>query len=142
MPKELTDEQIIKILEKLPEDLKDALFSIDTAERIADVCEKFEVPGKKVPLVAGAVGDILLRTELPEGLSKTLEKEVGLKREQAESIAKEIDFRIFSQVRASLSEPLGVPQIKTAAETISKPGSEKPTTAVPPKSDTYREPTA
>ncbi|MBI2450324.1 MAG: hypothetical protein HYV47_02165 [Candidatus Nealsonbacteria bacterium] len=133
MPKELTDEQLLKILEKLPEDLKTAFFSTDTAEYIANVCEKFDVPGKKVTLIAGAVGDILLKTAPPEEFSKILEKEVGLKKEQAENIARELDFRIFSQVRESLTGAL--PRTEQRKET-SAPSAEQPAQKGP---DVYRE---
>ena len=133
MLKELTDEQLLKILEKLPEDLKEAVFSPETADYIADVFEKFELSGEKCSMVAGAVGNILLKIAPPEEFSKILEKEIGLKKNQAEDVARELDFRVFSQIRASLAP---VAPKTTPEEKISPASAERP----PKGPDTYREP--
>ena len=67
-------------------------------------------------------------------------KEIGLRKEQAENVAQEIDFRIFSQVRESLVTAA----LKATPETKIPPLA--PTAEQPPKKpsgpDIYREPAA
>jgi len=140
MPKKLNPEETFKILENLPKDLKEAMFAPDTADHIANICEKFEVPGEKFSLVASAVGDVLSRMTPVEEFPKVLEKEIGLRKEQAENVAQEIDFRIFSQVRESLATavPKAVPEAKIS--TVA-PAAEQPPKK-PSGPDIYREPAA
>lgn len=140
MPKELTDEQIFKILEKLPGDLKEALFSVETAEKIGEVCEKYEIPGEKVSLVANCVGQVLLGILSPEELEGALEKEVGLKKDVARGAGQQIYRYIFFPVKESLAALSGTIQMPPSGATKPKEErEEKPAPPSPAKPDVYRE---
>ncbi|MEK7503432.1 MAG: hypothetical protein AAB577_00415 [Patescibacteria group bacterium] len=135
MPQKPSSEENFKILEKLPEELKEVLFSLDTADNIADICEKFKVPAGKISLVAGTTGKVLSKT-LPLGdFQKTLKEEVGLEGSVAKNVSDEINFRIFSKVKESLAP---TPIKNVPGGIISLPSAEE-TPKRPPSKDSYRE---
>lgn len=138
MLKELTEEQILKILNKLPEDLKGAFFSVETAEKIREACEKYEIPAKKITFIASYVGQVLLGVLSPDELEKTLEKEAGLKKDIAQGVSQQIYRYIFFPVKESLAALSGAAKIETPKPTTSVPS----TPSAPPspsKPDIYRE---
>ena len=72
-------EQIWKIYEKLPDELKDAIFSHDTAENISNICEKNKITNsEKISQIARLTGDVLLGLLIPNELQESLEKELKL----------------------------------------------------------------
>ncbi len=124
MQKKINSGKTFRILEKLPENLKEVLFSLDTADHIGNICKKFNVPAEKISLIAETIGDVLSKTLPLEDFEKTLEKRTGLKKGQAEDVSREANFRIFSQVRESLTTTAQkvLPEKKgsTPAERLSK----------------------
>ena len=145
MPKEYTKEQLWKLYEKLPEELKEATFSMKTADSIWDVCEKNEV--EEVSIVAKYAGYVLMGVLSPEDFQETIEKELGLEKEVAKKIAQEINRFIFYPVKPLLEELYKIeiiPPAKSATITPSPeekpkaPPEEKP--KAPPEEDIYREP--
>lgn len=136
MLKKLTPDQLSKILEKLPEDLKEAFFSIESTEKMSEICEKYEIPAEKIPFVVNYVGQVLLGILSPEELEAPLEKEVGLQKEVARSASQQIYRYIFFPVKESLSALSGSIQVPPSPERKEKI-EEGPSL---PRPDTYREP--
>lgn len=139
MLKDYTPEQFWKLYEKLPEDLKEAIFSEETANNIYDVCERNEV--EKVSEVAKIVGFVLLGVLSPNELRESLEKELNLKPEIAGTTFQEISRFILYP----LKESLGALYETKIARVIPKkkiPSLGKklaPSKPVSPRKDVYRE---
>jgi len=145
----ITPEQFWKLYGHLPAELKETIFSQETADHIYEACAKNKVAENKTPQVAGLVGDVLLGLTLPEEFSKALEKEVGLKKDTATAVSREITRFIFFPVKESLSQLHKIevaPQASAAASQTKKvvsasaaPSQEAPAPATPKKEDAYRE---
>ncbi len=145
----ITPEQFWKLYGHLPAELKETIFSQETADHIYEACTKNKVAEDKIPQVAGLVGDVLLGLTLPEEFSKALEKEVGLKKDAATAISREITRFIFFPVKESLSQlhkievapqaSAATPQVNKAVSAVAAPSQETQAPPTPKGQDTYRE---
>lgn len=117
MTNEIAQKQILEIIEKLPEEVKEILFSEKTADTIFNICNKYGVALEKITMVAKYAGRVVLGILPREKLSETLKDEAGLSQKTASSVADEIGLAIFSQ--------LGLPPLTTPKK--------------PSGQDTYRE---
>jgi hypothetical protein len=148
MPK-YTQEQFRKLYEKLPEELKEAIFSTETADSIWNVYERNQI--KKVSDLAECVARVLHGVLPVEEFQKVLEKELKLKKDVAEKVFQEINRSVFFPVKESLATLYGKEFVPTAgkvatssskAEKKSEKKPEKKPTPSPKievKSDIYRE---
>jgi hypothetical protein len=140
MEKEYTKEELWKIVEKLPGELKEAIFSGETAENIFNICSRNGIEDERMSKVAKYVGRVLMGLLPPSEFEETLEKEVEIEKETAKSIRREVEMLIFYPVRKQLEEIYKIEIAPPARPTkITPPPSfeKKPT---PPKRDIYREP--
>jgi hypothetical protein len=139
MVKKYTPEEIEKILQNLPGELKEAFFSLETAEVISNACATYGIKDERVGKIADYVGQVLMGLLLPSEFQKTIEKEVGLPRVLAKAITQEINRFIFYPVKPALEQLYKI-EIAPSAEAVekAKPKLEKP--KVPRKKDIYREP--
>lgn len=137
MSKEYTQEQLWKLYEKLPGELKEAIFSVGTADGIYDICERNGV--EEISEVAKYTGWVLFGVLSPDEFQKTLEKEIELKKDKAKKVAREINRFIFYPVKTSLEEIYKTPLTPPPAGIeVAPPPEEKP--KAPPRDDVYREP--
>lgn len=139
MPKEYSKEEIWKLYDEIAPELKEAIFSEETAESIWEICLRNEIEGDKISEIARYTGRVLLGILPPDDFQETLEKDLGIEKEAAKKVAREINRFIFYPVKTSLEE-LYKKEIAPPAKptTITPPPEEKPPT--PAKEDTYREP--
>jgi hypothetical protein len=140
MKKEYSKEELWKIYEKLPDELKEAIFSYKTAEDISNICERHGISeGEKMSKIAKYVGRVLMGLLPPSDFEETLEKEVGIGKETAKGIRREVEMLIFYPVRKQLEEIYKIEISPPAKPKITPPPTfeEKPT---PQKRDIYREP--
>lgn len=130
MATEYNQDQMWKLYERLPEELKETIFSEGTADSIFDICVKNGVNDKRISEVARYTGRVLLGVLPPTELQKTIEKEIKLEEGAAKNIVQEINRIIFAPVRSELARlyKKELPQIPR--EKIKKSS----------KADTYREP--
>lgn len=103
MPKKLTREQIWKLYEKLPQELQDVFFSQETGDVTHEICKRNEVLEKLSDIVE-YVGQVLLGVLPPDEFQQTLEKEVGLEKDVAKKVSREINRFIFYPVKSSLEQ--------------------------------------
>ena len=129
----LTREGFWKLYKTLPEDLKEALFSIDTQEAIINICKLCDVEDDAE--VAGIVGDVLIGLLSPEEFKEEVKKKLNLDENKASKLNAYIQHYIFNPVADDLRE-LYHPEEKEIkeAEVEEKP-EEKPKVR-----DIYREP--
>ena len=138
MPREYTKEQLWKLYEKLPEELKEAVFAEETANNIDDICTRNGIEDNRISEIARYTGRVLIGVLPPEDFQETLEKELKLEKDLAKKVSQEINRFIFYPVKASLEELYKIETAPPAKPTgITPPPEEKP--PVPPGEDIYRE---
>jgi len=130
MKQKYNEEQLWDLYNKLPEELKSAIFSEKTAASIWNICVKNKIEEDKISNVAQLVGQVFLGLISPKELQSVLEKEVSLSKEKAKKVSTEINRFIFSSVKRSLSELYD----------MEYPAESKEEEKKPPKKDIYREP--
>lgn len=140
MEKEYSKEELWKLYDKLPGELKKAVFAEETAENIFNICGRNGIEeGEKISKVAKYIGRVLMGLLPPNEFQETLEKELGLGKEIAKDITREVERYIFHPVKAELEELYKIEIAPPARPTgITPPPQEKP--PVPSKTDIYREP--
>ncbi|MEK7071729.1 MAG: hypothetical protein AAB959_00365 [Patescibacteria group bacterium] len=138
MLKKYTSEQFWKLYEKLPQELKDALFADETGNNIYEVCQRNETE-ENLEDIVDLVGQVLAGVLAPDDFQETLIKELKLEKEVAKKTAQEINRFIFYPVRTDLEKlyQTKVTAPEKPAEVVIIPREES---AGPKKDDTYREP--
>ena len=143
MPRQYTQEQLDKTYEKLPQELQEALFSMETAESIGQVCDSYGIQDERRGQVSDFAGHVLMGLLLPQEFADVLEKEVKLSKVLAQAIARDLNRFVFYPVRPAL-EQLHRMEIEVSARVVTpqpaeegEAPTEKPRQAGP---DTYREP--
>ncbi len=141
MPKDYTHEQYWELYKKLPEELKELIFSPKTAGTIFDICKRNSIKGDKISEISRYIGKVLIGVLPPDELQETLEKEVELEKDLAKRVTHEINRFVFSLAKESLAElyKIGVTtieEIPSAKIEAVSPLEEKQN-----KQDIYREPT-
>ncbi len=104
MPEDYPKEELQKIYEALPQDLKEALFSEKTADDIHNVCVENGLEEKNLEL-AKYIGYVLLGLLSPDEFEKTLKEKLTIADELALKISQEITRLVFFPLKTSL-EPL------------------------------------
>ncbi len=155
MPKKYTSEQFWKLYEKLPQELKDALFAEETGNNLYEICQRNEI-GENLEDIVSLVSQVLVGVLASEDFQITLEKEVGLEKDTAKKVAQEVNRFIFYPVKPALEQLYKIgasPGEETAEKTMKRPETkpevgnssfakasedkEKPET--PTTKDSYRE---
>jgi hypothetical protein len=136
-----------KTYEKLPDNIKEALFNEENFNVVSEICEanglsEEEIKSQILKYVGKTLMGLLPIKEFPI----ILELELNLDSETARNISGDIDRRIFSHLRISLNKiySSAVAENKEVSDNTIKEGSEtkqevKPSEPVNPK-DPYKEP--
>jgi oligoribonuclease NrnB/cAMP/cGMP phosphodiesterase (DHH superfamily) len=127
MSKEYSKEEWWKLYERLPDELKEAIFSVENAKAMSEICKRHEILDKSSEITK-YVGRVLLGVLPPEEFREYLEQ--GLGKEKAKRISHDINRFVFFPVKQSLAELYKMEVIPT----VPKPK------APPKKEDVYREP--
>ena len=94
-------EQLWPLYEKLPEELKEAIFSERTAESIYNICESNGLQ-EKTPQLAKYAGYVLLGLLSPDEFQQTLKEDLKLKDDKAAQVGREVNRFVFFPVKSSL----------------------------------------
>lgn len=141
MAEEYPKEELQKIYESLPDDLKEALFSEKTAGDIYDTCVENDIEEKNLE-VAKYVGYVLLGLLSPDELGKTLKEKLAMTDGLAKKISQKIARLVFSPLKARL-EALYKIKIETPVEPSGESAKGEPPKEEAPKKrlgkDIYRE---
>ncbi len=136
---ELSRDELWAIYNTLPDTLKDAIFSEDTAEAIFNICKLYEIT--KNSEVAKIIGKILMGLLPPEFLKDTLQEELGISEDIAKKTAMELEHFILNPVKKDLD--VLYQEVDGNKETMESAAAEQaPSAEEPKKEDTYREPIA
>lgn len=93
---------------KLPENLRDAIFSVDTANIIQAISKKYGLAVDKMGELADEVGLLMLGITHPKDFVANLGSRLGTDAETTQKIAQELNAQIFSKVKESLKKLHGV----------------------------------
>lgn len=146
MAKQYSPEKLAELFEKLPEELQETVFSMETADSISNACGTYGIEDERVGQVAELTGQVLMGLILPEEFPEKLEREIKLPKVLAQAIGREINRFVFYPVKPALEQLQKIevaPQKPTDAlnpETV--PANLKPVeeySSISKKDDTYRE---
>jgi hypothetical protein len=142
-------EQLWPLYEKLPENLKEAIFSEKVADIIYDVGNRNGLEEKEISELAKYIGYVMLGLLPPEEFQRTLKEELELEDELAKKVALEITGFVFLPIKEELEilykikiEPVKPPMPSIKPE-VSLAPEIKPSVEEKPKEikrDIYREP--
>ena len=93
---ELSKDELWAIYDTLPDILKDAIFSEDTADAVWNVCKLYDVD--QTSEVAKLVGQILMGLLPPEMFSETLQDELNLNKDTAKKVSMEIEHFVLTHL--------------------------------------------
>lgn len=144
MAEEYSREELWKLYEVLPNELKEAIFSVETANSIYETCTRNGLKEEEIPEIAKYTGYVLMGLLPPNEFEKTLKEKVGLDEEKAKKVSQEIDRFVFFPLRTTLEtiyKEIGVvTEISSPEKTLTTQELEEKKVAKTPKRDIYREP--
>lgn len=108
-----TQEQIKKRYLALPEDLKDAMWSVDSSNIIQSIGKKHNLHIDQMGELASETGYVLLGFTRPENYIKNLSARLNINIKDARDIALEVNIEIFSKVKESLKKIHGIGEYKS-----------------------------
>lgn len=147
MAQKLSNKEFWKLYRQLPEELKEAISSEETADYLYEICERHDILENLVAIVE-YVGNVLMGLLPPDQFQTTLKTDLNIGKDTAKSVTREINRFIFFPVKSSL-EQLHSTEIEPPAQMKVTPpvqakdipsaqDQEKPP-APPAKKDAYRE---
>lgn len=104
MTKEITKEEFWDLYEKLPPELKEAIFSVETADHISNICNRYEIQGEGISKVAKIIGDVLLGLLPLENLPNELDSVLTLEKDVIKKMNREVNRFIFFPIKTALKE--------------------------------------
>ncbi len=140
-----TQEQLEEKFKDLPDDLKDALVSVENADIIQGVGHKYKLHVDQMGELADETGLVMLGLTRPGQFMDNLTKRLHISTELAKNIVREIDDQIFKPVKTSLQKvrgfevegPAPAPdQTAPPASTTETEANDKPTET---KTDIFKE---
>jgi hypothetical protein len=99
-----TPEQIQKRFESLPEDVKEAISSIDTTNTILEIGRSNSIQIDELGELVDETGLVMLGFTKPSDFVSNIESRLGVSKEIAEKLVKEINEKILLKIRESLKK--------------------------------------
>ena len=138
MLNQYTKSQLWELYKKLPEELKEAISSLENADNIYNICGQNNIPEEIIPDISKFIGYVLLGILPLDQFQNTLEQELKIEKETAKKISQEINRFVFYPVKPLL-EDLYKTEINPPAEEKQKIETKIEKTETPTTKDTYRE---
>jgi len=104
MDQEYTKEFFWKTYEKLPEDLKEAVFSEKNNKLVEKICADIGLDEEKTSIVAKYTGRVLMGLLPLKEFPITMELELNVDEQTANKIARELNLAIFKYLRVSMDK--------------------------------------
>lgn len=123
---EYTQQQLQEKYKSLPVDLKDAIFSVQSAEIIQSISKKHHLQIDQMGELAAETGLVLLGFTKPEDYIKNLSNRLKINIKDAREVALEVNIEIFNKVKESLKKlhKIGIPAEIPKNESVIKKQSE------------------
>ena len=103
MPK-YTKQQLEAQYEKLPDTLKDAIFSVEIAEHMFELGKKHGLTMEKTGFAAEETGFVILGFLPPREFAASLASRLDINKEKAMALASDINHQIFFPLREALKD--------------------------------------
>ncbi|MEK7178418.1 MAG: hypothetical protein AAB721_02045 [Patescibacteria group bacterium] len=134
---ELTREEKLKLVEKLPQQLQDFLYSEDTGAFLLYLGQKYNLPDEKVRLLSKLAGDVVLGIVPITSLAQEINSKITSDIQAAMHLAQELNIELLAPVMAPMPAPTTP---KTTSPTPPYQEGEKRKASSPtPTIDQYRE---
>jgi hypothetical protein len=101
-------QNILEALNKIPEDLKDTVYSVEKADKLVEIIKKHSLQSDKLIELGKQTDYVLLGLEHPSKFVGNLSQTLGIPVETAHAIAEDINHQIFRPVRESLRKIHGI----------------------------------
>lgn len=108
----LTEEQILERYEALPDDLKEAIFSVEMTETIKGIGAKYDLHIDKIGTLANEAGMVMFGATRPKDFVPNLMSRLGVDKDTADKIASDVNSQVFLKVRESLKKLHGGEEIE------------------------------
>lgn len=108
MPHDYTPEQLRDIYRLVPEDIQEAIFSIDTTEKIQTIGKKYNLHIDQVGSLAHQVGLLMLGITKPNHFINEIALDMHITPQKASEVAQEVNEQIFKPIRESLKKIHGL----------------------------------
>lgn len=118
MPRAYTKQQLEERYQKLPDILKEAIFSAEVAEKLFEIGKKNGLTIEKVGFMAEETGRVILGLTRPSEFAGVLAERLGVSADAAQKIASDINHQIFFPLREALKQ---THQIEVNEEAIQAP---------------------
>lgn len=141
MPKEYSKEEWWKLYEKIPDELKRALFSADNAQSFSEICKRYGILDK-----AAEIGKYISRVFLGvlpvDEFKVILREELKFDERLAKEVFHDINRFIFLSVKGSLAAlyETGTPGTPETPRAPGAPDATPPKKPASTQEDVYREP--
>jgi len=99
-----------ELFSKLPQDLRETMFSVETADKIGEVAKKNNLNNDQTWWFSHTVGMILLGETKITNFVETLQKRCKLEETKARQLARDINEIIFLPVKESLKKIHQIPE--------------------------------
>jgi len=106
--KQYTDKEILEMYQQLPGDVKKAIFSVDSAEIIKKIGERYNLNIDKIGELGNETGMVMLGITHPNNFISNLAERLKVDKETAGKIGEEVNNQIFAKVRESLKKIHGI----------------------------------
>lgn len=97
-------QQISERWDTLPMSLREALYSPEYGKTIWKIGVEYHLDDRKIGIIVGIAGYVILGFLQPEDVAKEIREGLNLNPEIANSIAREIDRKIFSPIKSDLEK--------------------------------------
>lgn len=117
----VSDKELQKRFEKLPESLRTALRSVDSAKKVLDIGRKYALHVDKIAELGAETGMVILGFTHPGQFLVRLTRRLGLPEENVRPIAQEINTEVFLKIREALKEINGEGMGQSTVRTVPEP---------------------
>jgi len=129
--KQYTDKEILEIYQHLPEDLKKAIFGVDTTEIVKNIGQKYQLQIDKIGVLGNETGLVMLGITHPDNFIANLAERLKVDGETAKKIGEEVSNQIFAKVRESLKKIQEAPTPRPEISGVGAPTSPEASVGVP-----------
>ncbi len=102
----LDQDALMDRFERLPKTLREAISSIETADNIQEIGEKYKLHIDQVGKLGSETGLVMLGFTRPYLFPAKVAQALNIPREEASKIAQDINEKIFSQIREFIQSPI------------------------------------
>lgn len=102
----LDQDALMDRFERLPKTLREAISSIETADNIQEIGEKYKLHIDQVGKLGNETGLVMLGFTRPYLFPAKVAQALNIPREDASKIAQDINDKIFSQIREFIQSPI------------------------------------